>query len=278
MDAKQTTTGVEMPKAPASRPTLLVATDGSEAAVHAGERAVGLARFLGAKLYVLDSYEAERVPFARSILRGSDRAFHLQAASTPLTQRLKLLALPSLLRLVSLVPPLREQVFLLLSQLWTGYRKSPAVADGGASERGPRAGDRAPYGHFERGPRAGESIFGGLGRPDHRLLVFEGLDPNNVGLGAAGEEIEALLDRYGATVEVLRVSAGNRSLHELYGARSPVLFLVRPDGHIAYGGGALDIVGLKVYLDRLFFRRPAAKKGPAARRAEARAASAGGGS
>lgn len=38
---------------PAGRPTILAATDGSEAALHAGERAVGLAGFLGAKLYVL---------------------------------------------------------------------------------------------------------------------------------------------------------------------------------------------------------------------------------
>ncbi len=53
MDAKQATTGVEMETVVVGRPTLLVATDGSEAALHAGERAVGLAGFLGAKLYVL---------------------------------------------------------------------------------------------------------------------------------------------------------------------------------------------------------------------------------
>lgn len=35
------------------RPTLLAATDGSEAALQAGERAALLAKFLGAKLFVL---------------------------------------------------------------------------------------------------------------------------------------------------------------------------------------------------------------------------------
>jgi hypothetical protein len=58
MNAKRTTTeGVE--GAAAGRPTALVATDGSEAALHAGERAVGLAGFLGAKLYVLYALDEE---------------------------------------------------------------------------------------------------------------------------------------------------------------------------------------------------------------------------
>ncbi len=216
---------------------------------------------------LLNSYEAERVPFARSMLRGSDRGFHLQAASTPATQRLKLLALPSLFWLVSVVPPLRRRAFLLLSQLWTTYRKSPAVAEGAAARRGPHAGDRAPYGFFEAGARAGESIFGG---PDHRLLVFEGLQPSNVGLPAAMEEFEGFLERYKAIVDVVPVSAGNGSLHELYGAKSPTLFLVRPDGHIAYRGGASDVVGLKVHLDRLFVRQSTGA--PAARDPGGRAA------
>lgn len=54
MDATQTTTEGATRAAAVDRPMLLAATDGSEAALHAGERAVGLAGFLGAKLYVLN--------------------------------------------------------------------------------------------------------------------------------------------------------------------------------------------------------------------------------
>lgn len=52
MKITQTTTG-GTERGGVGRPTLLVATDGSEASLHAGERAVGLAGFLGAKLYAL---------------------------------------------------------------------------------------------------------------------------------------------------------------------------------------------------------------------------------
>ena len=52
MNAKRTTTE-QATSAAMDRPRLLVATDGSEPSLHAAERAIGLAAFLGAKLYVL---------------------------------------------------------------------------------------------------------------------------------------------------------------------------------------------------------------------------------
>lgn len=48
----------------------------------------------GAHETLLDSYEAERIPFARSILRGSDLGFHIQASTNPVLQWLKVYAIP----------------------------------------------------------------------------------------------------------------------------------------------------------------------------------------
>lgn len=205
-----------------------------------------------AKPELLDSYEAERMPFARAILNGSDRGFSLQVTSNPLAKGPKLFAVPLLFRLVSGVPPLRRRAFWFVSQLWTNYRDSPAVAQSGPAKKGPKAGERAPYGFFEAGSESGESIFELLKGTDHHLLVFEGPSPNPERLAATREEVERLLGRYEVPVEVHSVSAGNRSLHEGYGVGTPSLFLVRPDGHVAYRGGAADIIGLKMYLDRLF--------------------------
>ncbi len=66
-----------------------------------------------------------------------------------------------------------------------------------------------------------------------------------VGAGPAGD----------APVLIHTVHAGNRRLHEIYGADMPSLFLVRPDGHVAYRGPAWDLEGLESYLDRLFMGR-----------------------
>ena len=209
---------------------------------------------------LLDSYEAERMPFARSILNGSDRGFSLQVTNNPVTRRLKLFAVPLLFRLVSAVPLLRRRVFWFISQLWTSYRESPVVEESRSAKKGPRAGERAPYGFFEAGKNAGKGIFEVLKGPDHHLLLFEGTrsEPNR--LEVAREEIDGLLERYEAPMQIHQIPANNKKLHERYGVKKPRLFLIRPDGHVAYSGEASDVVGLKVYLDRLFTEREARKQ------------------
>ncbi|HET7480212.1 MAG TPA: hypothetical protein VFJ72_11925, partial [Rubrobacteraceae bacterium] len=111
-----------------------------------------------------------------------------------------------------------------------------------------------PYGFFEAGPEAGKSIFETLGDLDHHLLLFEGLEPDPR-LEAAREEIEGLLDRYELSVNVQRIESANQKLHERYGANASSMLLIRPDGHVAFRSAVADVVGLKIYLDRLFTRR-----------------------
>lgn len=206
--------------------------------------------------WLLDSYEAERMPFARSILNGTDRAFALQVTTDTVVQRLKIFLTPLIFGAVSMIPPIRRRAFWLISQLWTEYRESPAVARSGAPGSGPRAGDRAPYGFFETGPQAGESIFEALGGQDHHLLLFEGgkTDASSPDPAGGRKDLRALVGAYGAPFRLHVVSPGNRSLHARYGVHSPTLLLVRPDGHVAYRGPADEQAALRSYLDGLFVR------------------------
>ncbi len=203
---------------------------------------------------LLDSYEAERLPFARAILRGSDWGFQLMAATNPVLQWLKMYLMPLFFRLVSSLPVFQRRFFWLLSQLWTTYRNSPAVAESGTHKRGPRAGDRAPFGFFEDGPNAGKSNFTLLKGVDHHLFLFAGSkqDLALTDLHEREEDLRSLLTAYEVPIHLHVVSAGNQSLHKRYGANEPSVFLVRPDGHIAYRGRADDATSLTSYLDELF--------------------------
>ncbi|GCE21093.1 FAD-binding monooxygenase [Dictyobacter kobayashii] len=203
---------------------------------------------------LLDSYEAERIPFARSILRGSDWGFQILDATRSDLRWFKLFVLPRLFRLISPLPIFQRRVFWLFSQLWTSYRNSPAVAEAESGKREPMAGDRAPYGFFEGGADAGKSIFTKLRDQDHHLFLFEGKRSAQSQTDFPGleEQVQTLLNEYHVPIHLHALSAENHSLHNLYRADTCTLFLVRPDGHIAYRGKAENLASLRSYLDGLF--------------------------
>lgn len=226
-----------------------------------------------ANLILLDSYEAERVPVARSVLAVTDRLFSLEVTDNPLLKRFRTVLMPGLLNLTERSRAVGGLLFGIISQVRVNYRESPAVGGGpggggGFGRKAPRPGDRAPFGAFEDGTGLYDLLRGAA----HHLLLFEGLRADHQGSAASRAEIEALLGRYEVPVVVHRVGAANRRLHELYGAKGPKAFLVRPDGYVAYRGPAGDALGLERYLENLYAKRSTGgASGSRASLAEARA-------
>jgi len=200
---------------------------------------------------LLDSYEAERYRIAKTVLRYSDRGFSLEATKNPVAEWARANVATRLVGPLTRLGTVRGLIFRLFSQTWIGYRKSPAVAGTFAKRKGPRPGDRAPYGVFEWEQGGMGSVFDLLRGMGHHMLLFEGLEPNPA-LGAYRQAIEDVLGRYEVDASVHVVPTKERKLHQLYGAIEPRMFLVRPDGHISYAGSLGDLGGLVAHLDGLF--------------------------
>jgi hypothetical protein len=150
----------------------------------------------------------------------------------------------------------RSAIFALFSQIWITYPHSPAVADERSRRAGPRPGDRAPFGRFEvTHERA--SVFEVCGGARHHLLLFEGPTPDPRS-PSRRHVLEGLLAQYAVDITIHDVPAAEPTLHARYGARSPLVWLIRPDGHLAYAGAPDDLDGLRSYLDRIYIRQAAA--------------------
>jgi 3-(3-hydroxy-phenyl)propionate hydroxylase len=218
---------------------------------------------------LLDTYQAERQPIERDVLRQTSFITQLAEAEHGPLRLLRDHVMPVLAAL----GPLRNAARLTVSELAIQYRRSPLTLER-VLDGGPRAGERAPDArvHVVDGP---------LGRAPGTGCVFDLHDPAFFSLFllvAPSEEDEAPLkavaesepardgdlDRLAIALErtlpgavrVWRVTdaqGGTPSLTESYGRTRPSFYLVRPDGYLcARGRPASDATALVRHCEAWF--------------------------
>jgi 2-polyprenyl-6-methoxyphenol hydroxylase-like FAD-dependent oxidoreductase len=212
---------------------------------------------------LLDSYQAERLPVGRRLLRFTDRLFSMMSTLSPVMGWLRTKLAPVVVP--HLLSTRRSNLFLFASQLGIRYRRSPAVAEhlehaDARFREGPRAGDRAPGAPLPQG-----HFLSRLHGPGWWLLGF-------CGHGEGSTDGERLQQRLAAaaadapwirTLIIARTPAPEHegwvhdpegTLHDRYGLRGPGIVLVRPDGHIAFRSAGVGVDPLCRWLDA---QRPA---------------------
>lgn len=200
----------------------------------------------------LDTYHEERWPVGRHLLRSTDRLFSLvtrAVAAGKTAARLRNLSLRWLVPAAAATPRLRRRAFDVVSQLRIAYRGSAAARDGRPGlTAGPRAGDRLPD-H----PVTSDGAI----TPLQRVVAgtaFHALWCGAAPLPAAFETLVA-----GRPIRVHHlfrdpdsdVDADARAALGLDPARTGAnaVYLVRPDGHIAYKSAGSALADFGAYLD-----------------------------
>ena len=203
---------------------------------------------------LLDSYQAERRPVGRSVLRFTDRAFTIATSTRPLHRFIRTRVAPRLGDLVTRVPALRAAGFRPVSELSVAYRRSIVVADERRRpRRRPHAGDRLPDAplHLDGRPTTLQRVC--AGPVFHLLLAGEPTDWSDDALDdlagrCAGLVVVHRIARQpqpGALHDIERVALRRLALGR---ADRPGLILVRPDGHLAYRADGVDLSGLLQHL------------------------------
>jgi hypothetical protein len=187
-----------------------------------------LAAVLGgrASAGILDSYEAERIPFARSLVATTDRVFEAVVGRGLFSRFVRSVFAPFILPLALKFAAARRAQFRLVSQTRISYRGSP-LSDGEAGTV--HAGDRLPW-------VEGGDNFAPLRALDWQLHVYGGA---NAGLREFASKARLPLHEWPWTAAARRA-----------GLRRDAVYLVRPDGHVGLARAAADVEGLRAYLDR----------------------------
>lgn len=238
----------------------------------------------GAPDRLLDTYEEERAPVARAVLRGSDLGHSAVFSPHPAVRLLRERVLVPLLRL----DPVRRALLSRADELDVGYRGSslvgsarPPVRGAGPAERlrflrGPRPGDRAPDARVRDASGAPVRLFDRFRGPHATLLLFAGVrsTPDHlVGVadrvaGVVGDDIRACfvlaagLAPAGLPADRILLDPDVEA-RQVYGTRSEALYLVRPDGHIGFRGQPAEAPALLAHLRTVYGenRTPPAEPG-----------------
>jgi hypothetical protein len=206
--------------------------------------AVNLAWKLAAVLHgradasILDSYEPERIAFARRLVATTDEAFTGVTSAGTIARLLRLHIVPILFPLITRLPSLRRLMFRTISQTAVNYRGS-SLSEGRAGRV--HGGDRLPWVKVPVNgvDGAGRDNFTPLTSLDWQVHLYGDAD------GDAAREIQAVCD--GGKLP-LHVFAWGPEMDRA-GLQRNAVYLVRPDGYVAVAdpeGGATAITS---YLD-----------------------------
>ncbi len=199
---------------------------------------------------LLDSYEAERLPVAQALLRGTDRAFGLVVADTTLAAFFRTKIMGNVARIAMRRQRVQRKFFRLLSQIGIRYRRSPLSRTlAGLPETAPQAGDRFPWLQLKlRESGLVEDLFEKLDDTCFNLLVVGQLAPSS--------ELDPLVKTY-----VIPSDASNDKELARAGISGQCFYLLRPDGHVGLAGTRLEMDAVTRYLAEL--RLYSAKEGVA---------------
>jgi 2-polyprenyl-6-methoxyphenol hydroxylase-like FAD-dependent oxidoreductase len=231
---------------------------------------------------LLDSYEPERIAFARRLVATTDRAFTLVNRDGGLARLIRLGVVPRLLPGLTSRTAVRRFMFRAVSQTVINYRHSDLSAGHAGKVRG---GDRLPWVPLVDVGAAGDAA-GDVGAAAGDVGVAAAGAGN---VGAAGEpggtpvhdrrpdnfaplaSLRWQVHVYGEAGDELRAAAERRGLplhafpwdarFEAAGLARDATYLIRPDGHVGLADPHARPETLERYLEALGLQQAPAPTG-----------------
>ena len=183
----------------------------------------------GSRPDLLDTYAAERMPFARRLLATTDQAFTIATKPGRVAAIVRTRVFPVVVASLFRVTPFRRWLFRTVSQISIDYRAS-AISVGSAGRV--HGGDRLPWVPLDG--RRGADNFASLQSVEWQVHVY----------GDADKSLADACRLLGLTLTTFAWSAAAQRAGLARGAT----YLIRPDGYVALAAASDPATRLAEYL------------------------------
>lgn len=193
-----------------------------------------------ARAALLDSYEDERIPVAKRLLRTTDRAFSLIVSDSWWAGLFRTRILAKIAAFAMTRDRIRKLAFRTISQVGIQYRKSPLSETlAGLRDGAPHAGDRFPW------------LLLKLQRNGYVEDLFAKLDDTRFNLILIGQPSASVrVPGLGDLLRIHAIPSDPANDRELARAQipQPSFYVLRPDGHVGLAGTRLDAAAVTRYV------------------------------
>ena len=178
---------------------------------------------------LLDTYEPERIAFARRLVATTDRAFTAVTSDTAFARFVRTKVIPAVVPVLLHLPAMRRFAFRTVSQIAVNYRDSP-LSRGAAGKL--RGGDRLPWVKIDRGDA-------------HNFVALTSMDWQIHVYGDPAPGVRALADGRKIPLHVFPWEAGMTRA----GLKRNAAYLIRPDGYIGFADPGGSPSAIDAYLN-----------------------------
>ena len=195
----------------------------------------------GAPANLLDTYEPERIRFARRLVAKTDRGFTLVTRRGGIARFVRTRIIPLVVPIAFRLQAMRQLLFNTVSQTKVNYRES-ALSEGAAGKV--RGGDRLPW--VDLG--TAKDNFAPLTSLKWQVHLYGGAGS---GKGEAGSGLRETCAELRLPLHVFEWREPMRHA----GLQQGALYLVRPDGYVALADSGVNPQRLRQYFTERDWRR-----------------------
>ncbi|HYK08247.1 MAG TPA: FAD-dependent monooxygenase [Candidatus Eisenbacteria bacterium] len=197
-----------------------------------------------AKEALLETFNEDRMPFAKKLVETTDRAFNFVVAGGKIGAFFRTHIAPKVIKFVISKKISREFVFRTVSQIGISYHSSSLSKNasfGNFPKSAPLPGDRLPFITFEQDKNIQDEI-----KITHmQLLLFTGKSEEM-------NDIEQVIEKYSKAIAVTKIpfNEHTKDLYEKFGIENNGYYLVRPDMYIACRSNGENKENFEEYLSK----------------------------